>query len=126
MDIADLKGMLEKWQQQKGISRNQALKVLELAVQLAEKNQDLKVELEEQLNQAQAKAKTVEDAVQKAGLSGKRESKLTLRYEYVKNGHSKDKVFGPYLYGYWRENGKLKKKYIGKVEGYDIENDAEN
>jgi hypothetical protein len=39
----------------------------------------------------------------------------TIREEYVKCG--KDCCnkcrHGPYYYGYWRENGKLKKKYIG-------------
>ena len=111
MELTNLKELLEKWQQQKGISRNQALKVLELAVQLSEQNQDLKVELEQRnTQQAEVPAVDVPEALPK------REPKLTLRYEYVKNGHSKDKVFGPYLYGYWKEGKKLKKKYLGKVE----------
>ena len=47
--------------------------------------------------------------------------KATLRYEYVKvkvkckgEGEVRVKVYGPYLYAYWRENGKLKKRYMGK------------
>ena len=57
--------------------------------------------------------------------------KATVRYEYVKvkvkgkgkcegedkgesEGEVRVKVYGPYLYAYWRENGKLKKRYMGK------------
>jgi hypothetical protein len=49
--------------------------------------------------------------------------KATVRYEYVKvkvkckgedKGEVRVKVYGPYLYAYWRENGKLKKRYMGK------------
>jgi hypothetical protein len=42
-------------------------------------------------------------------------SRATIRKEYVKCGNPfcyKCK-HGPYYYGYWKQNGKLKKKYIG-------------
>jgi hypothetical protein len=37
--------------------------------------------------------------------------RATLRTEYVKHG---DKLYGPYSYKYWKENGMLKKVYVGK------------
>jgi hypothetical protein len=42
-------------------------------------------------------------------------SGATIRKEYVKcgNPHSYRCKHGPYYYGYWKEKGKLKKKYIG-------------
>ena len=47
----------------------------------------------------------------------------TIREEYVKcgNPYCSRCEHGPYYYGYWKENGKLKKKYIGK---YDPRNEA--
>lgn len=39
----------------------------------------------------------------------------TIRQEYVKCGNPDcTKEHGPYLYAYWKENKKLKKKYVGK------------
>ena len=40
---------------------------------------------------------------------------VTIRKEYIKCGKEccKRCKHGPYYYGYWREKGKLKKKYIG-------------
>jgi hypothetical protein len=40
---------------------------------------------------------------------------LTIRKEYVKcgNPYCYRCKHGPYYYAYWKENGKLKKKYIG-------------
>jgi hypothetical protein len=40
----------------------------------------------------------------------------TIREEYVKCGkpYCYRCKHGPYYYGYWKENGKLKKKYIGR------------
>lgn len=40
----------------------------------------------------------------------------TIREEYVKcgNPYCYRCKHGPYYYGYWKENGKLKKKYIGR------------
>jgi len=42
-------------------------------------------------------------------------SSATIRKEYVKcgNPYCYRCKHGPYYYGYWKENGKLKKKYIG-------------
>jgi len=62
--------------------------------------------------------------------------KATIRYEYVKikdRGKGKIKVYGPYLYAYWRENGRLKKRYMGKsindyilrVTAYEMDVDAD-
>jgi hypothetical protein len=50
-------------------------------------------------------------------------SSATIRKEYVKcgNPYCSRCEHGPYYYGYWKENGKLKKKYIGK---YDPRNEA--
>jgi hypothetical protein len=50
-------------------------------------------------------------------------STATIREEYVKCGkpYCSTCEHGPYYYGYWKENGKLKKKYIGK---YDPRNEA--
>lgn len=50
-------------------------------------------------------------------------SGATIREEYVKcgNPYCYTCKHGPYYYGYWKENGKLKKKYIGK---YDPRNEA--
>jgi hypothetical protein len=50
-------------------------------------------------------------------------SGATIREEYVKcgNPYCYRCKHGPYYYGYWKENGKLKKKYIGK---YDPRNEA--
>jgi hypothetical protein len=50
----------------------------------------------------------------------------TLRYEYVKCGRANckcktesAKIHGPYYYVYWKENGKLRKGYVGKnLEDY--------
>ena len=45
----------------------------------------------------------------------------TIRQEYVKCGKFEcEKIHGPYYYAYWKEKGKLKKKYIGKdyVNGF--------
>jgi hypothetical protein len=44
----------------------------------------------------------------------------TLRQEFVKCGRTECKCFkgeeihGPYIYAYWKENGKLRKRYVGK------------
>jgi hypothetical protein len=45
-------------------------------------------------------------------------SGATIREEYVKCGNSYCYrcKHGPYYYAYWKENGKLKKKYIGKYD----------
>lgn len=45
-------------------------------------------------------------------------SSATIRKEYVKcgNPYCYRCKHGPYYYGYWKENGKLKKKYIGKYD----------
>jgi len=47
-----------------------------------------------------------------------RRGKATYRLEYVKCGAkckcNNGKGHGPYWYAYWREGGKLKKRYIGK------------
>jgi len=50
-------------------------------------------------------------------------SSATIREEYIKCGdpYCSKCEHGPYYYGYWKENGKLKKKYIGK---YDPRNEA--
>jgi hypothetical protein len=42
-------------------------------------------------------------------------SSATIREEYIKCGNPNCYrcEHGPYYYGYWKENGKLKKKYIG-------------
>lgn len=42
-------------------------------------------------------------------------SNVTMREEYIKCGKEccNKCRHGPYYYGYWREKGKLKKKYIG-------------
>ena len=47
-------------------------------------------------------------------------SNATIRKEYVRcgNPYCNRCKHGPYYYTYWKENGKLKKKYIGK---YDLE-----
>ena len=39
----------------------------------------------------------------------------TIRQEYVKCGNPDcQKLHGPYLYAYWKQDKKLKKKYVGK------------
>ena len=39
----------------------------------------------------------------------------TIRQEYVKCGNPDcQKSHGPYLYAYWKQDKKLKKKYVGK------------
>jgi hypothetical protein len=45
-------------------------------------------------------------------------SSATIRKEYVEcgNPYCYRCKHGPYYYGYWKENGKLKKKYIGKYD----------
>jgi hypothetical protein len=45
-------------------------------------------------------------------------SSATIREEYVKCGKPDCNrcKHGPYYYGYWKENGKLKKKYIGRYD----------
>jgi Family of unknown function (DUF6788) len=45
-------------------------------------------------------------------------SGATIRKEYVKcgNPYCYRCKHGPYYYGYWKENGKLKKKYIGRYD----------
>lgn len=50
-------------------------------------------------------------------------SSATIRKEYIKCGNPNCSrcEHGPYYYGYWKENGKLKKRYIGK---YDPRNEA--
>ena len=50
-------------------------------------------------------------------------SSATIREEYVKCGspYCSRCEHGPYYYGYWKENGKLMKKYIGK---YDPRNEG--
>jgi hypothetical protein len=41
--------------------------------------------------------------------------KITCRYEWVNCGkRCAGCPHGPYIYAYWRENGRLKKRYIGK------------
>ncbi len=42
----------------------------------------------------------------------------TFREEYVRcsRGGCNKCPHGPYRYAYWRENGKLRKKYLGKVD----------
>lgn len=41
--------------------------------------------------------------------------KETLRCEYVKCGKCKGNcAHGPYWYAYWREDGRLRKRYVGK------------
>ncbi len=57
-------------------------------------------------------------------------SKATIREEYVKCGKLYCKTLhGPYYYGYWRDNDrknkKLCKKYIGKVDPRQRNNDKE-
>jgi hypothetical protein len=51
-------------------------------------------------------------------------STATFRKEYVKcgNPYCSRCEHGPYYYGYWKENGKLKKKYIGKYDPRNEEN----
>lgn len=42
----------------------------------------------------------------------------TIRQEYVKCGNKNCFVkHGPYYYAYWKKNGRLHKKYIGKYSG---------
>ena len=36
----------------------------------------------------------------------------TIRQEYVKCGHPDS--HGPYLYAYWKQDKKLKKRYVGR------------
>jgi len=45
-------------------------------------------------------------------------SGATIRKEYIKCGNPNCYrcKHGPYYYGYWKENGKLNKKYIGKYD----------
>jgi hypothetical protein len=45
-------------------------------------------------------------------------SSATIREEYIKWGNPNCYrcEHGPYYYGYWKENGKLKKKYIGRYD----------
>jgi len=49
-------------------------------------------------------------------------SGATIRKEYVKcgNPYCYRCKHGPYYYGYWKENGKLKKKYIGKYDPREV------
>jgi hypothetical protein len=43
--------------------------------------------------------------------------KTTYRYEWVKCGkRCSGCPHGPYVYAYWREGGKLRKRYIGKPQ----------
>jgi hypothetical protein len=51
-------------------------------------------------------------------------SNATIRKEYTKCGspYCYGSKHGPYYYGYWKENGKLKKKYIGKYDPRDEAN----
>jgi hypothetical protein len=44
-------------------------------------------------------------------------SNATIREEYIKCGnYSCYREHGPYYYAYWREEGKLHKKYLGKYD----------
>ena len=47
--------------------------------------------------------------------------RATIRLEYIKCGNYEcRKLHGPYLYAYWKENGILKKRYLGKsLEDYE-------
>ncbi|MDY6991056.1 MAG: hypothetical protein SVR94_00400 [Pseudomonadota bacterium] len=130
--------LLEKWQQQKGISRTQALKVAELAVELLNTNKDLSEEKQllwdqyfkleddvsklkllnktlerekDELQHKNTRIKEIEDKHRKLKTGGT----LTFRWEKMKNGYS-DKLYGPYLVVYFRAGGKLRKKYLGKSE----------
>jgi hypothetical protein len=39
----------------------------------------------------------------------------TIRQEYVKCGNPDcENLHGPYLYAYWKQDKKLKKRYVGK------------
>lgn len=45
-----------------------------------------------------------------------RSSKVTVRTETVRCGKGCSKCpHGPYLYAYWKQNGKTRSKYLGKV-----------
>lgn len=46
--------------------------------------------------------------------------KFTYRYEWVKCGKNcKGCPHGPYVYAYWREAGRLRKKYCGRATARD-------
>lgn len=49
-------------------------------------------------------------------------TKFTIREEMVKCGRPgcKSCPHGPYRYKYWREGGKLRKKYLGKPEDQEL------
>ena len=49
-------------------------------------------------------------------------TKITYQQEY-RTDNKTGKTYGPYWYGYWRENGKLKKRYYGKSRPPDDQAD---
>lgn len=54
--------------------------------------------------------------------------KVTVRKEFVrmKQADGSYKLFGPYRYDYWREKGKLKKRYMGKWVATDDLHESES
>jgi len=45
------------------------------------------------------------------------EEKIRRIYQHydIRKSGKKKRVYGPYWFGYWEENGKLKRAFIGKV-----------
>ena len=65
--------------------------------------------------QLRSKAKIKSEEITSTNNSRNLPRNVTIREEYVKCGKSDcPSKHGPYYYAYWKQNEKLKKKYIGK------------
>jgi hypothetical protein len=77
---------------------------------------DLRFDLEEKIEQLRSEGKSTGSAV------AEKEPTVTVREEWKRCGkpscrcNTEGELHGPYIYEYWKEDGRTRSRYIGKAE----------
>ena len=77
---------------------------------------DLRFDLEEKIEELKEEGNTSSAAEEK-------EPTITIRQEWKRCGkagcrcNTEGELHGPYLYEYWKEDGRTRSRYVGKAEG---------
>lgn len=78
---------------------------------------DLRFDLEEKIEQLREEGKKISSTEEK------QEPTITVREEWKKCGKPgcrcsiEGELHGPYIYEYWKEDGRTRSRYVGKTEG---------
>jgi hypothetical protein len=78
---------------------------------------DLRFDLEEKIEELKSEGKSTGSAAVES------EPTITVREEYKRCGkpgcrcNTEGELHGPYIYEYWKEDGRTRSRYVGKAEG---------